>query len=137
MHYVLLILLLFITNLASSKTREKNMTLIPRKILFGNPENISPKINSDGNLISFLKDVGGVMNIFIMNFDDDISKARQLTNEKNRNITQYFFSFDNKHILYLKDKDGDENFSLYSINIYSNETKHLRIFCQTHQSLDN
>ncbi|CAF1469092.1 unnamed protein product, partial [Rotaria sordida] len=40
-------------------------------------------------------------------------------------ITNYFWGYDNKHLLYQKDNNGDENFRLYSYNLETNITKLL------------
>jgi dipeptidyl aminopeptidase/acylaminoacyl peptidase len=130
MRFIILILLVFKSNICLSIDNIKNMNLIPRKILFGNPENTSPQITPDGTFICFLKNIDGVMNIFLQTIKDNF-KAEQLSKELTRSITSYFIAYDNKHILYLKDKDGDENFSLYSINIASKEIKHLTPFNDT------
>ena len=39
--------------------------LIPRQVLFGNPDKASPKISPDGTKISYLADVEGVINLWV------------------------------------------------------------------------
>lgn len=43
--------------------------LIPRKVLFGNPERASVKLSHDGARISFLAPVDGVMNVWVAPVD--------------------------------------------------------------------
>ena len=39
--------------------------LIPRKVLFGNPDKASPRISPDGKQLSYLAPVDGVMNVWV------------------------------------------------------------------------
>jgi len=39
--------------------------LIPREILFGNPEKASPKISPDGHYIAYLSPVNKILNIWV------------------------------------------------------------------------
>lgn len=39
--------------------------LIPRKILFGNPDKTSLKISPDGKYLSFIAPVAGVLNVWV------------------------------------------------------------------------
>ena len=41
---------------------------------------------------------------------DDVDHAKAITDEKVRPIPGYEWAYDNKHILYVQDKNGDENF---------------------------
>lgn len=90
--------------------------IIPRKVLFDNPDKVSVKISPNGNYISYLAPKDGVLNIFVAS-KDKISKAKPITDDKKRGITSYFWSFDNSHIFYVQDKDGDENWQLHKVNI--------------------
>ncbi|MEO0302059.1 MAG: S9 family peptidase [candidate division WOR-3 bacterium] len=89
--------------------------LIPRKVLFGEPEKLYPQISPNGKILSYLAPHNGVLNIWIKTIgkDDD----RPITDEKKRGIRFYFWSYDNETILYIQDSDGDENWHLYGVNI--------------------
>jgi len=39
--------------------------LIPREVLFGNPERTSPEISPDGTQLGYLAPVDGVLNVWI------------------------------------------------------------------------
>ena len=99
-------------------------SLIPRDVLFGNPEKAQVKISPDGEMISYLAPHNGFLNIFIAPKDDP-KKATLVTEDTKRGIRQYFWSYNPKYLLYLQDSKGDENFRLYSYNIESKETKLL------------
>jgi dipeptidyl aminopeptidase/acylaminoacyl peptidase len=90
--------------------------LIPRKVIFGNPEKANPFISPDGKNIAYLAPVGGVLNVLV-GPASDIAAAKPVTNEKSRPIRQFFWSPDAKRILYMQDEGGDENFHLFSVEL--------------------
>ncbi len=96
--------------------------LIPRKIIFGNPERLNVQISDNEKYISFLANKDGILNIWIAPINN-IKKSKCISNEKNRNIHQYLWAYDNKHIIYLKDNKGDENDILH---IYNLKTKKIQ-----------
>src|SRR4051812_48579550 len=108
-----------------ASAHEKNsMTLIPRDVLFGNPRRAQARLSHDGKWISFQAPVNGVLNIWVAP-SDDLSKAQPVTQEKGRPIPTHSWAYDNKHILYVNDKNGDENFHLYATDVTTKETKDL------------
>jgi dipeptidyl aminopeptidase/acylaminoacyl peptidase len=98
--------------------------LIPRKVLFDNPDKASPRISPDGKHLSFLAPVDGVMNVWVGPIDKP-GDAKPVTKDKKRGIRSYFWTFTNDHILYTQDADGDENWHVYSTPIDGGETKDL------------
>src|SRR3978361_1287187 len=93
---------------AGDKSKEpKNAPLIPREVLFGNPQRAQARLSHDGKWISYQAPVAGVLNIWVAPVDD-LSKAEAVTKEKGRPITSYHWAYDNKHIVYVNDKNGDE-----------------------------
>lgn len=91
--------------------------LIDRNLFFGNPEISSAQLSPDGNYLSFLKEYEGIMNIWVKKIDEPFDKAKPLTDSK-RPLAGYFWSEDSKNILYVKDKDGDENLNVFVVNPY-------------------
>jgi hypothetical protein len=108
----------------ANTTTTKAAPLIPRDVLFGNPHRSGAQLSPDGKWLSFRAPVDGVMNVWV-GPADDLSKAQPVTEEKVRPIPSYEWAFDNKHILYIQDKDGDENFHLYAANVESRQTRDL------------
>jgi dipeptidyl aminopeptidase/acylaminoacyl peptidase len=96
-----------------------NISYIPRDVLFGNPDKTSVKLSYDGKYISYLAPKDGVLNIWLAPIND-LSKAKPITDDKARGIRQYSWSFDNEHILYMKDTKGNENHRLYSYSLKTN-----------------
>ena len=90
--------------------------LIPRDVLFGNPERAAVQISPDGSRISFLAPVDGVLNVWVGPADDP-AKAVPVTKDTDRGIRQYFWAYTNDHIIYLQDRGGDENWRAYSVNL--------------------
>ncbi len=102
----------------------KNETLIPRKVLFGNPERASPRISPDGKKISYLAPLDGVLNVWVGSADDPKS-AKPVTKDTGRGIHIYFWAYTNKHILYLQDAKGDENWRVHSVDLGTGQEKDL------------
>ncbi len=98
--------------------------LIPRDVLFGNPERAGTQISPDGKYLSYLAaDDKGVLQVWVRSRDKD--EARKITNDPKRGIRQYYWAFDNKHVLYLQDTGGDENFHLYAVDVATGNTREL------------
>ena len=98
--------------------------LIPRTVLFGNPERAGVQQSPDGKWISWLAPSNGVLNVWVAPADD-LAKAKAVTADKTRPVFKYFWAFDNKHLLYLQDKGGDENFHLHRVVLETGEVKDL------------
>jgi len=100
--------------------------LIPRTVLFGNPEKAAPLIAPDGKRMSYLAPLNNVLNIWIGTPGQN--DFHPITKDTDRGITRYFWSEDNRHILYLQDAGGNENWRLFSVNLDSGETRDLTPF---------
>ncbi len=98
--------------------------LIPRKLIFGNPERTAPFLNPDGTMIAYTAPVDGVMNIWVAPVDD-LSRARAVTHEKNRPVTRFQWARNATHLLYFQDHDGDENFHLFSVDLQGGDIRDL------------
>ncbi|EGO96647.1 MULTISPECIES: S9 family peptidase [unclassified Acidiphilium] len=91
------------------------LPLIPRAALFGNPRRAGAQISPDGGTIAFLAPRNGVMNLFVAP-RGRIDAARPLTDERRRGIPGYAWAHDGRHLLVVKDNDGDENFHLHAVD---------------------
>jgi hypothetical protein len=99
-------------------------TLIPRRVLFGNPERTMVQLSHDGKHLSFLAPVNGVQNVWVAPVDN-LSEARAITSATERGIPFAMWLYSNEHILYVQDRAGDENWRLYSVNIATLEERDL------------
>ena len=102
----------------------KDVPLIPRQILFGNPDKAAARLSPDGKRLSYLAPVDGVLNVWVGPVDDP-DAAKPVTNDKKRGIRSYFWAYTNKHILYTQDTDGDENWHVYAVDLDAGTTKDL------------
>ncbi|MFL5242963.1 MAG: S9 family peptidase [Gemmataceae bacterium] len=94
----------------------RDVPLIPREVLFGNPERASPQISPGGKTLAYLApDKKNVLQVWVRTVGQKDDK--QVTHDAKRGIRQYYWAFDNQHLLYLQDADGDENFHLYAVNL--------------------
>lgn len=89
--------------------------LINREVFFGNPKIAAGNISPDGNRIAFMKTYNGIMNLYVKGVDENFEEAKVLTKSKSP-ILGYFWTRDSKYILYVNDKQGDENLNIYSVN---------------------
>jgi dipeptidyl aminopeptidase/acylaminoacyl peptidase len=90
--------------------------LIPRKTLFGNPDKASLTISPDASRIAFLAPLKGVLNVWVGPAGDP-DTAKPVTKDAKRGIRQFFWAFTNRHILYVQDKNGDENWHVYAVDL--------------------
>lgn len=100
--------------------------LIPREVLFGNPVKTSPRISPDGKRMAYLAPEENVLNVWVktIGLEDD----RVVTHDKNRGVRFYFWAHDDRHILYLQDVGGNENWRLYGVDLETDEVKDLTPF---------
>ena len=102
--------------------------IISRKVLLSNPSKTAPKLSPDGKMIAYLAPKDGVLNVWVetVGKDDD----RVVTSDTIRGIRKYSWTADSKHILYLQDKGGNEQWHLYisPIESKSSGTQNLTPF---------
>lgn len=101
--------------------------LIPREVLFGNPERAAARISHDGKQLSWLAPLDGVMNVFVAPVDNP-GAALAVTSDRTTGIRQYWWAYTNQHLLYLQDQNGDEDYHLYSVNLATKEVRDLTPF---------
>lgn len=103
----------------------KHLTpLIPRKILFGNPDKTQAQISPNGTKIGYLAPLNGVLNVWVCP-SNNLDAARPVTKDTYRGIRFFVWAFTNDHILYIQDKAGEENWRIYSTNLESGEIMDL------------
>ncbi len=104
----------------------KPPALIPREVLFGLPEKVSPQISTDGMTVAFLAPSKGVLNIWL--YDRAARKERVLTRDEGRGIHFYTWAPDGRSVIFLQDQGGDENWHLYQIPLAGGKAKDLTPF---------
>ena len=101
--------------------------LIPRDILFGNPERTSPQISPDGKRLAWLApDEKNVLQVWVKTLGQEDGK--KVTADRRRGIRTYLWAQDDRTLLYLQDSDGDENYHLYGVDLISGNVRDLTPF---------
>ena len=105
--------------------------LIPREVLFGNPERISPHISPDGSQLAWIAPRDGVLNVWVapvgadgVNWDG----AKVVTDDTDRGVRVFAWARDGRHLLYLQDTGGDENWRLYDVDMETMARRDLTPF---------
>jgi dipeptidyl aminopeptidase/acylaminoacyl peptidase len=101
--------------------------LIARKVLFGNPDRASVQLSPDGSQIAFLAPAEGVLNVWVAP-REDLAAARPVTSDAGRGIRFYGWAYTSTHILYIQDKNGDENWRLYVVDLQDGGVRDLTPF---------
>lgn len=98
--------------------------LIDRSELFGNPVASQGRISPDGEWVSWIAPDEGVLNIWFAPASNP-SAGKVVTDDRNRGITNHFWSTDSKYVLFVKDNDGDENFRVHATDPRTGTTRVL------------
>ena len=109
---------------AAAQTEAKDAALIPRNVIFGNPDRTQARISPDGAHVSWLAPKDGVLNVWVAPSDDP-ADARVITNDTYRGIPQYFWAANSAFVYYIQDQGGDENYHVYSANIETGDVVDL------------
>lgn len=118
------------TLVTGAAVAQTSIPLIPRDVLFGNPEKANARISPDGKWLSWTAPVDGVMNIWVAPASNPAA-AKAVTAENTRPIRSYFWAPDSSSVLFVNDKGGDEDFLLYAASPTGGETKVLTPFTKT------
>jgi Tol biopolymer transport system component len=109
-----------------TKDKATTVPLIPREILFGNPERAAPLISPDGTRMAYLAPVDGVLNVWVGTIGAD--DYQPVTHDTDRGVRVYSWAHDGRHIIYLQDVGGDENWRLYSVDLETDTEADLTPF---------
>ena len=107
-----------LTSGATAPASSAQATLIPRSALFGNPVRTQARLSPDGQFVSFLAPLDGVLNVWLAPYGK-LGSAKAITQDKKRGIREHFWAADARHVLYVQDEGGDENWRVHSIDIDS------------------
>ena len=104
--------------------------LIPRTVLFGNPERTQPRISPDGQRLAYIAPLDGVLNVWVglVGYDAGDGAFEPVTRDTDRGIRLYFWAEDGRHLVYLQDKGGNEDWRLYAVDPVTKETRDLTPF---------
>ena len=101
--------------------------LIPRKVLDSPATHEFVTISPDAKMMAYLAPSDqNVANIWV----EDLAthQKRMVTRDQHRGIGGYQWAFDNTHLLYESDENGNEDFHLYSVDLKSTAIRDLTPF---------
>jgi dipeptidyl aminopeptidase/acylaminoacyl peptidase len=113
-----------------TETATSAVPLIPRKVLFGNPQRTQPRISPDGQRLAYIAPLDGVLNVWVGPVGSDAGGGafEPVTRDTDRGIRLYFWAEDGRHLVYLQDKGGNEDWQLYAVDPATKETRDLTPF---------
>jgi dipeptidyl aminopeptidase/acylaminoacyl peptidase len=90
--------------------------LIPRGVLFGNPERARVQLSPDGKQLAWLAPKDGVLNVWVAPVGK-LDQARPVTADTARPIVRYQWAYTSHHLLYAQDTAGDENYHVFRVDL--------------------
>ena len=105
-------------------------SLIPREVLFGNPKYAQPRLSPDGERLAYLAPKNGVLNVWVGLVGEPAGgdAFEPVTDDKKRGIRSYFWAEDNRHVVYIQDEGGDENWRVHAVDPMTKEDRDLTPF---------
>ena len=85
--------------------------LIPRQVLFGEPQRGQPRLSPDGKRVAWLEPEHGVMQIWVQTLGR--TDAAPLTSERQRPVLSFEWTADGRRLLYAQDVTGKGNARLF------------------------
>jgi dipeptidyl aminopeptidase/acylaminoacyl peptidase len=119
------IILILVVFSASSFAQEP--PLVPRKVFDAPAEHDFLTVSPNGKTVAYTAPSDqGVGNVWA----EDLAthKKRMVTRAGHRGIGEYEWAYDNEHLLYQSDENGNEDFHLYSVDLTSGAIRDLTPF---------
>jgi dipeptidyl aminopeptidase/acylaminoacyl peptidase len=110
--------------------------IIPRQVLFGNPERAAGQISPDGKWLGYVAPDEGVLNVFVAPREHP-DQAKVVTHDRKRGVRSFAFAYDGKHLLYPQDEGGNENFHIYSVDLENSKQIDLTPFKNARADIDS
>lgn len=89
--------------------------LIARELLFGNPENVGPQLSPDATMLAYLAPSDGLLAVWVRTVG--AQDERVVARDPERPIHRISWRGDSRHVLYLQDHAGDENYHLFQVDV--------------------
>jgi dipeptidyl aminopeptidase/acylaminoacyl peptidase len=91
--------------------------LVARKVFFDNPDYVNVRVSPDGQTLAWIAPIDSVNNLWVAPVAD-IAAARPVTRITGRSIATYFrWVHTNRHLVFFRDNDGDENYRAFSVDL--------------------
>ena len=114
--------------------KQSDAPLIPRRVFFSNPDHVAVQISPDGANLGWLAPRNGVLNVWVAP-RQDIHAARPVTEDTGSGIRFFTWAHSPGHLLFVQDRNGDENWRLYAVDLESGSTRDLTPFSNTQARL--
>ncbi|MBI3892186.1 MAG: S9 family peptidase [Candidatus Wallbacteria bacterium] len=104
---------------ASTGARPDDVPLIPRKLLLGNPVRTSPRLSPDGKRLAYVAPEEGVLNLWLAGEGWEAGAPgddKAVTHDRGRGVQTFFWALDSRHLVYIQDSHGDENWHVFSLD---------------------
>jgi len=106
--------------------------LIPRRVLFGNPDDAKPRLSPDGTRLAWIAPYHGVLNVWVSSVTaaDGLERdaARVVTEDTDRGVRTFGWAHDGRRLLYVQDTGGDENWHLHDVDLETMQRRDLTPF---------
>src|SRR5262245_15264863 len=104
---------------------DASLSLLPRRLIFGDPERSIVRISPDGTRIAFRAPVDGVLNLWVAPLDR-IEEARPVTRVTDRNLGPWIvWMRDHRHVVFFRETAGDENWRAWRADLESGDVRPL------------
>jgi dipeptidyl aminopeptidase/acylaminoacyl peptidase len=91
--------------------------LVARKVFFDNADYVNVRVSPDGQTLAWVAPIDTVNNLWVAPVAD-IAAARPVTRITGRSIATYFrWAYTNRHLIFFRDNDGDENYRAFSVEL--------------------
>jgi Tol biopolymer transport system component len=90
---------------------ESCIPLVPRRVLVGNPVKAGPRISPDGTRLAYVAPADGVLNVWVGALGSEA--FHPVTTDADRGIRSFFWAPDGRHLIFLQDGAGDENWRVH------------------------
>jgi dipeptidyl aminopeptidase/acylaminoacyl peptidase len=108
--------------------------LIDREVLFGNPDRSDPQLSPDGRRLAWVApDQQNVPQVWVQTIGRHDATA--LTSEKRHGVRQYAWAPNGRGILFLQDRDGDENTHVLCADLVNRSVRDYTPYPGVHASL--
>ena len=109
-------------NMKEKFAKIDDLPLIPRAVLFGNPDKTHVCISPGGQRLAYLAPRDGILNIWIKTIGKNDDKP--VTANK-QSIREFYWLKNNQHILFLQDNNADERWHIHRIDLGTLEATDL------------
>jgi dipeptidyl aminopeptidase/acylaminoacyl peptidase len=118
--------------------QEENTGLLPRRLIFADPERSVVRISPDGTRVAFRAPIDSVLNLWVAPIDR-VDEARPVTAVTDRNLGPWIvWMRDNRHVVFFREAAGDENWRAWRVDLETGDVRPLTpgpgVTCYVQQS---